>query len=71
MIFSKLPPLFKALRKCCPATTSDNASCLGGPNMAIHQKRIFATSESAAPGTKIDDAAAQRAAPATKNRHTN
>ena len=53
------------------ATTFDTASCLRSPDIALHEDSSFATFPNAAPATKIDDAAAQSAATATKNRHAN
>ena len=58
----KMPP---------PAMTFDAVSCLRGPDTAIHENSTFATSPNAAPAKKIEDAAAQSAALATKNIHAN
>ena len=66
MIFVKFPPLFCQLTKCCPATTFDTVSCLRSHAIAIHENSTFATSQNAAPATRLQSAAAQSAAPATK-----
>ena len=68
MIFAKLPPLFKTVTK-CSAKTFDTVSGLRSPATAIQQNCSFATSQNAVPATRLDNAPAQSAAPATGKRH--
>ena len=71
VIFAKLPPLFKALTKCCPCHEFWHCVIFAQPWHCDSWNSTVATSPNAAPATKIDDPAAQSAAPATNNRHAN
>ncbi len=68
MIAAKLHHFSRRSQNAAPATTFDTVSSLRSPD---HENSTLATSPNAASVTKIDDAAAQSAAPATKNRRAN
>ena len=57
-----------ASTKCCPVTTFGTVSCLGSPDIAIHQTSHCTTSQNAAPAKKLQNAQAHSAAPATRRR---